>query len=204
MLHVLAACNKVYGSNNSEWHWSLSCIVPESDVKLQASTGHSLQKEHKLLNFLLHLINSLRPRQDGRHFTDTFKHIFLNENVRTSIKTSLKHVPKSPINNIPALVQIMAWRRPGEKPLSEPMMVRLLTHTCITRPQWVNSLWPSDTIWWQRSGSTLAQVMACCPKPLPEPMLTDHQRSPVKFILGQFHKRCLNHLSLKSVWKLHS
>ena len=39
-------------------------------------------------------------------------------------------------------------------------------------------------------------------KPLPEPMLTDHQRSPVTFILGQFHKRCHNHQSLKSVWKL--
>ena len=34
-------------------------------------------------------------------------------------------------------------------------------------------------------------------KPLPEPMLTDHQWSPVTFILGQFHKRCLNHQSLK-------
>ena len=38
---------------------------------------------------------------------------------------------------IPALVQIMAWRRPGDKPLSEPMMVSLLTHICVTRPQWV-------------------------------------------------------------------
>ena len=36
-----------------------------------------------------------------------------------------------------------------------------------------------------------------------EPMLTDHQWSPVTFILGQFHKKCLNHQSLKSVWKLH-
>ena len=26
----------------------------------------------------------------------------------------------------------------------------------------LNSLWPSDTIWRQRSGSTLAQAMACC------------------------------------------
>ena len=26
----------------------------------------------------------------------------------------------------------------------------------------VNSFWPSDAIWWQRSRSTLAQVMACC------------------------------------------
>ena len=44
------------------------------------------------------------------------------------------------INNNPALVQIMDWRRPGAKPLSEPMLVSLLTHTCITRPQWDTSL----------------------------------------------------------------
>ena len=66
---------------------------------------------------------------------DIFNHIFLNKNVRISIKISLKFVPKGPINNIPALVQIMAWRRPGNKPLSEPMMVGLLTHINITRPQ---------------------------------------------------------------------
>ena len=46
--------------------------------------------------------------------------------------------PKGPINNNPALFQVMAWRRPGDKPLCEPMMVYLLTHICITRPQWVN------------------------------------------------------------------
>ena len=69
-------------------------------------------------------INSLRPRKNGRRFSDdTFKRIFLNENVRISIKISLKFVPKGPINNIPALVQIMAWRRSGDKPLFEPMMV---------------------------------------------------------------------------------
>ena len=87
------------------------------------------------------LINTLRPRQNGRHLADdTFKRIFLNENVRISIKISLKFVPKGQINNIPALVQIMAWRRPGDKPLSEPMMVRLLTHIGVTRPQWVKSV----------------------------------------------------------------
>ena len=85
-------------------------------------------------------VNTLRPRQNRRHFTnDTFKRIFLNENVRISIKISLKFVPKGPINNNPALVQIMAWRRSGDKPLSEPMMVNLLTHLCVTRPQWVNN-----------------------------------------------------------------
>ena len=69
-----------------------------------------------------------------------FQTHFLNENVRISIKISLKFVPKGPINNIPALVQIMAWRRSGDKPLSEPMMVSLLTHICVTRPQWVNEV----------------------------------------------------------------
>ena len=82
--------------------------------------------------------NTLRPRQNGRRFADdTFKRIFLNENVRISIKISLKFVPKGPINNNPELVQIMAWRRSGDKPLSEPMMVRLPTHICVPRPQWV-------------------------------------------------------------------
>ena len=50
-------------------------------------------------------INTLRPRQNGRHFADdTFKHTFMNENVRFSIKISLKFVPKGQINNILALV----------------------------------------------------------------------------------------------------
>ena len=82
--------------------------------------------------------NTLRPRQNVRHFADdTFKRIFFKENVRILIKISLKFVPESPIDNIPALFQIMAWRRPGDKPLSEPMMVSLLTHICVTRRQWV-------------------------------------------------------------------
>ena len=86
------------------------------------------------------LLNSLRPRQNKRHFADDiFKCNFLNENVWIPIKISLEFVPKGPINNIPPLVQIMAWRRPGDKPLSEPMMVKLPTHICVTGPQWVNT-----------------------------------------------------------------
>ena len=89
-------------------------------------------------------LNTLRLRQNGRLFSDDiFKCIFLNENGRILIKISLKFVPKVPINNIPALVQIMAWRHPGDKPLSELMMVSLLTHICVTRPQWVKSFWVS-------------------------------------------------------------
>ena len=54
---------------------------------------------------------------------DIFKCIFLNENVWILIKISLKFVHEGPIDYIPLLDQIMAWRRPGYKPLSEPMMV---------------------------------------------------------------------------------
>ena len=70
-------------------------------------------------------LNTLRPRQDGRYFPDDiFKCIFLNENIWISINVSLKFVPEGRIDNIPALVEIMAWRRSGDKPLSEPMMVK--------------------------------------------------------------------------------
>ena len=59
----------------------------------------------------------------------------MNEDVRIWIEISLKFVPKGPINNIPALVQIMACPRPGAKPLYEPVMVRLPTHVCVTWPK---------------------------------------------------------------------
>ena len=113
-------------------------------------------------------VNTLRSRQNGRHFADdVFKCIFLNENVWILLKISLKFVPQGPINNIPALVQIMAWRRPGDMPLSEPMMVISLTHICVTRPQWFKStlsmpslghneltLYVDQWPWWWKSINT--------------------------------------------------
>ena len=87
-------------------------------------------------------LNTSRLRQDGSHFPDdSFQCVFLNENVWILIKISLKFVPQSQINNIPALDQIMACSRQGNKLLSEPIMVILLTHICVTRPQWVKPFW---------------------------------------------------------------
>ena len=83
-------------------------------------------------------INSLRPRRNRHHFTENiFKCLFLNKNEWIPLRISLKFVLKVRINNIPSLVQIMAWRRPGDKPLSELMMFNLLMHVCITPLQWV-------------------------------------------------------------------
>ena len=83
--------------------------------------------------------DSLGREKSGRHFLDDILNLILvNENVWIPIEVSLKFVPKGPNNNIAALVQIMAWRRQGAKPLSEPMMVWLSTHICVIRPQWDN------------------------------------------------------------------
>ena len=83
------------------------------------------------------VLNTWRPRQNGRHFPDDiFKWIFFNENVWISINISLKFVPRGPINNIPTLVPVMAWRQPGNKPLSEPMIVSLPTHICVAQPHY--------------------------------------------------------------------
>ena len=86
-------------------------------------------------------IHTLRPRQDGRHFSDAiFMCILFNENCCILIKFSLKYIRKGPIDNNRTLVQIMAWRQSGDKPVSEPMMISLPMHICVTRPQWVNTL----------------------------------------------------------------
>ena len=58
-----------------------------------------------LLIHVLISVNTLRPRQNGRHLADDIlKCIFLNENIRIPIEISLKFVPKGPIDNILALV----------------------------------------------------------------------------------------------------
>ena len=88
-------------------------------------------------SFCSSIFNTLRPRENCCHLADNiFKLIFLNENEWISLKI----VPNVRINNILALVQIMAWRRLGVKPLSEPMMVNLLMYICVTQPQWVDKL----------------------------------------------------------------
>ena len=65
--------------------------------------------------------NSFTPEQNGRHFPDD---IFMNENVRIAIQISFKFVPKALIDNKSASVQVMAWRRTGDKPLPEPKLTQ--------------------------------------------------------------------------------
>ena len=80
----------------------------------------------------------------------------LAENDRISIRFSLRFVPRIPIDNKPALVQVMTWCRTGNKPLPEPML------NWFSDAYMQHSLWPCDAIRCHKSGSTLALVMDCC------------------------------------------
>ena len=68
-------------------------------------------------------------------FSNTFSWMKIFE-FRLTFHWSL--FPRFQLANVPALVQLMAWRRPGDMPLSEPVIISSPTHICITRPQWVN------------------------------------------------------------------
>ena len=123
----------------------LNSVIVDMQHKNEALTqqladlesGHTLNGDTMIsLNGYVQddIIKTLRLRQYCHHFTvNIFKFIFLKENVWILPKISLEFVP----NHIPTLVQLMAWRRPGDKPLSGSMMISLLMHICITRPQWI-------------------------------------------------------------------
>ena len=81
------------------------------------------------------------PGQNRYHFADgIFRCIFLNENVWIFIKISLNFVPKGSMNNIPAMVQIMAWRRIGDKPFFlKQCLPDSLMHICGFRGRWAKT-----------------------------------------------------------------
>ena len=94
-----------------------------------------------LENRSLHNFNTLRPSQISAISQTTFSNAFpWMKMYEFRLRFYWRVFPKVRINNIPALVQLMVWHRLGEKPLSEPMMVSLLTHICAIRPQWNNTL----------------------------------------------------------------
>ena len=109
--------------------------------------------------YITNHLNLSLPGQNGRHFTDDiFRCILGNEKFYVLINISLNFVPKGPIDNNPALVEIMAWCRPGDKPLSEPMMVNLLMYIYIIWPQWVkcwSHVYVYSTQTWSSLGLTV-------------------------------------------------
>ena len=151
---ICANCTEQLHSGLLIDDWSLVKQVSAYVTMLHRYVGLDVMAcaklQHGLIIIIIHItatrfalwaqkrINSLKPRRCRRHFEDDiFKCIFLNEKILIPSKIPLKFIPKGPINNIPALVQIMAWCRPVDKPLCEPIMIISLMHICITQPQWV-------------------------------------------------------------------
>ena len=65
----------------------------------------------------------IEANQNNCHFPDNIsKVIFLTENCCSLIKKSLKFVHEGFIDNMSAMIQIMAWQRTDNKQSSEPMV----------------------------------------------------------------------------------
>ena len=126
-----------FASNMKVTPFNLTSTKPSNIYKHCKKHPCRFQDLSHVNDFIQSSLSKLPPFRK-QHFPANC--IFLNQNEWISNKISPKFVPKGLINNIAALVQIMSWCRPGYKSLSEPMVVRLRTHICVTRPQWINIL----------------------------------------------------------------
>ena len=88
------------------------------DAKYHRPVCHILVCANTNEEYAEGIFNTFSPRQNG----DIFKISFLYENCCILIPISLKFVPEGQIDNNPALVEITARRRSGDKPLSWLMM----------------------------------------------------------------------------------
>ena len=141
----------------------------------------------------------MRPQQQAMDFIhlpldkmaniladDNFGCIFLNENERIPIRTSLKFVPRSLIHNKLALVQVMAWHRTSH--YLKQCWPSSLTHIIGTRGKWVkiddcgpanrlnisehngSLLWSATRFrdiswiisWWRHQMETFSALLALC------------------------------------------
>ena len=138
-LHTYIEEVLLYCVIRSQWVTVIDCVTGQfiCHLEMKCSIINSTSSLHSIthvyciyltdLEFYFVLpescINTLRPRKNGCNYPDSiFKCIFLNENCWILMKISSKFVPQGPINNIQALVKIMAWHRSGVKPLSESMV----------------------------------------------------------------------------------
>ena len=133
----------------------------------------------------------------------SFMRIFLKENdVNILISISLKFVPGCSVNNLPTLVEIMAWRRSGDKPLSKRGIPR-------ENENWIKILAhppppPSAAYMHQRIGWALFQILTSrlfSAKPLPKRMMTYCQLEHKEETSVKFEPKYEVFNSCKRIWK---
>ena len=122
----------------------VGCVIidttaPEG-VVLQESCAKYLRMfiSFQMYESITHMWAPYGPGQKG-HFKGAFELHFLEFNLWYFHSNLIfKFVFEGPTDSESVLVQVMAWCRPGDKPLSESM-VNWMTHICVTRPRTVNS-----------------------------------------------------------------
>ena len=119
------------GANRQPW-WTRepSTAAGAGKGKLHFSSRHGIKRRFN---------SSSLDKMAAILADDNLKCIFLNENDRIPIRISLKCIPMSPIDNKSALVQVMAWRRTGAKPLSGPMLTQFADAYMRHKGRWVNA-----------------------------------------------------------------
>ena len=118
------------------WHWCINSIC----IKY---SNHNVYSAAISLSVMHHVNSLIEAETKFISFCTPFSNVFPWIKIYWFWLKFVGVYFKGLIDNIPALVQIMAWHRSGDKPLSEPMTNILLRHICITRPQRVNtSGWP--------------------------------------------------------------
>ena len=113
----------------------------------------------------------------------------------TRYKIALNGMPQNLINEKSTSIEVMAW---CHQAISHYLSQRRPDLSHRSNQQRINSLEPNDTIWWRKTGSTLAQVMACCLTAVTAPSHYLNQcgliiSKAVTFMGGQFQKRYLSH-----------
>ena len=110
------------------------CMYAEN-IRKNLSKSYSENVSHTQRKTVKHI--EVKTKWPPLWQTNIFKDNLLNRNIWISIKHSLKFVPMGPIDNSSSLVQVMAWRRTSDKPLSEPMMAQF---SDAYMPQWVDKI----------------------------------------------------------------
>ena len=113
-------------------------IQIQIQIQRQKSDQIQIQIQIQLIKYKYKY--TMRPRQNCRNLIlqMTYQNLLYCRKIVLFIQILLKIVSKGPIYNKPTLVQMMAWRWVGNKPLSDQWWPGLLMHKCITRPKWVN------------------------------------------------------------------
>ena len=108
-------------------------------------------------------LNSLAPERPGCHFKTAIFTLVLLIGIFTSSKgDALRWMPRDLNDEKSTLVQVMASCRQATSHYLSQCWPSSMSPYGVARPQRVNSLWSSVVLWRQKSGSTLAQVMAFC------------------------------------------